>query len=153
MKRLLSVFFFLTLFTCSSYGKINYFDLKANDGVKAKITLDDLQALPSHSFSTATIYTPKSTFLGVKFSDFAKKYNLTGKTVRAFAWDDYSYSMPVDELLKYNVIIAYKRNGDYMSIDKLGPFAIVYPRDSHPELDQLDINAKTVWQLKRLEVK
>lgn len=153
MKRLFCAFFFLAFVTFSSYGMVNSFDLKTSDGGKIKVTLDDLQTLPSHSFSTATIYTPKSMFLGAKFSDFAKRYNLAGKTVRAFAWDDYSYSMPVDELLKYDVIIAYKRNGDYMSIDELGPFAIVYPRDSHPELDQLDINAKTVWQLKRLEVK
>lgn len=140
------------LIAFSSYGKIDYFSIKKNDGETVKVTLTDLKMLPEYSFSTATIYTPKSTFTGVKFSDFAKKYNLTGSTVRAFAWDEYSYSMPLDELFKYNAIIAYKKDGNYMDIEKLGPFAILYPRDLYPELDKLDINAKTIWQLKILKV-
>ncbi|MBJ7883318.1 hypothetical protein, partial [Gelidibacter salicanalis] len=76
-------------------------------------------------------------FTGVEFTSLAKEYGLTGNNVRAFAWDDYSYSMPAAELSKYKVIIAYKKNGELMDVSELGPFAIIYPRDSYPELNNI----------------
>ena len=73
--------------------------------------------------------------------------------MRAFAWDDYSYSMPIEEMIKFRVIVAYLRGGKPIDVGELGPFAIIYPRDQYPELNNLDVNAKTVWQVKRPEIK
>lgn len=143
----------LLAFSSFSYGAMDFFYVKLNDGSKIKVTLNDLRKLPSFSFKTSTNYTPPDIFLGVKVKDFAIKYNISGSTLRAFAWDDYSYSMPLDELYKYDAIIAYSKGGKDMNVTELGPFAIVYPRDSYPELSQLDVNAKTVWQIRLLEVK
>lgn len=53
--------------------------------------------------------------------------------------------------MKYNVILAYKKDGDYIDISELGPYAVIYPSESYPELKTLDVNAKTVWQIKTIE--
>lgn len=150
--KLLAVLWFV-LSHSQGFAAIDYFYIKKSDGSRITVRLEDLKSLPESSFKTSTAYTPEETFVGVSFADFAKKYAITGNTLRAYAWDDYAYSMPVAELYRYQVIIAWKRNGQMMSLSTLGPFALVYPRDQNPELNDMEVDAKTVWQLKELEIK
>lgn len=152
MKIKVWILFFICAYSGNVFS-LDYFYLYKQNGDKIKVTLKDLERLPEHSFITGTSYTLIETFTGVNFTDVAEHYHIKAPTVRVFAWDNYSYTMPVDELKKYNVLIAYKRNGTYMTLETLGPFAIVYPRDSITHLDGLDINAKTVWQTKIIEEK
>lgn len=132
---------------------IDFFIIKNSEGNEIKVTRKEMEELPQYSITTSTNFTPKSEFVGVKFKDIIDKYSLHGSKVRAYALDDYSFTLPIDEMKNYNVIIAYKKNGKYMSISELGPFSIIYPKDNFPELNNLSVNAKTVWQVKLLEVK
>ncbi|APS32547.1 MULTISPECIES: oxidoreductase [Serratia] len=143
----------LSLFSAPLYAAVDYFYLKPLDGEKIKITRQMLEAMPAHTIKTSTNFTPEDTFTGVEFAELVEAYHLKGQSVRAFAWDDYSYSMPIDEMIKYRVIVAYQRGGKPIDVGELGPFAIIYPRDGYAELNNLDVNAKTVWQVKRLELK
>lgn len=36
-------------------------------------------------------------------------------------------------------------------MSEMGPYAIIYPRDNYHELKTLEVNAKTVWQVKTIE--
>ncbi|TQO04788.1 UNVERIFIED_ORG: hypothetical protein FHU01_4374 [Citrobacter freundii] len=154
MKRFLLV---LCLFFCSFktgvvFAAQNSFLLK-NEGKKEYVFLDDLKKLPQYSFKTNTNYTDEDIFTGVKFEDFALKYGITGHKIRVFAWDGYSFSMSVGELKKYNVIIAYKKGGELMDAENLGPFALVYPRDLYADLNPVDADARTIWQMKEISVR
>jgi hypothetical protein len=151
MKILLSLclFFYCPIGICA----VDFFYLTETGKDKIKISLEDLKAMPTYSFKTSTNYTTEEIFLGVKIYDLVEKYKIEGKLIRAFAWDDYSYSMPIDEMIQYNVILAYQKGGVDMDIKSFGPFAIIYPRDIYPELSQRDVNAKTVWQIRLLEIK
>lgn len=142
----------LTLICFSTNADIHSFILEKKDSEKLSITTKDLEAMPVKVISTSTNFTDKSEFAGVSFRILVEKFKINGDTIRAFAWDDYSYSIPVKELLKYDVILAYKKNGKYMPTSDLGPYAIIYPRDENPELNSLDVNARTVWQIKRIKV-
>jgi len=123
------------------------------DGSKEiTISTEDLVKLPATSITTATNFTPKATFEGVTFTELLSKYSIKASSLRVYALDDYSYTLPVGELLKYHVILAYRKNGQLIPVSDLGPFAIIYPRDEHPELNKLEVNAKTVWQINRIEV-
>ncbi|MEN4591713.1 molybdopterin-dependent oxidoreductase [Pantoea agglomerans] len=123
------------------------------DGSKEiNISTEDLQKLPVTSITTATNFTPNSTFEGVTFAELLSKYSITASSLRVYALDDYSYTLPVGELLKYQVILAYRKNGQLIPVSDLGPFAVIYPRDQHQELNKLEVNAKTVWQINRIEV-
>lgn len=132
---------------------IDFFIIKNLEGNKIKVTRKEMEELPQYSITTSTNFTPKSEFVGVKFKDIINKYSLHGSKVRAYSLDDYSFTLPIDEMKNYNVLIAYKKDGEYMSISELGPFSIIYPKDNFPELNNLSVNAKTVWQVKLLEVK
>lgn len=155
-KRKLSKIYILSILlvfiSYSANAAIDYLYFKKG-GETIKITRHDLEVLPSHTIVTSTNFTKKNDFLGVKFKEILNKYKITATTVRAFAYDNYSFTLPIKELLDYEVILAYKKGGKYMELSDLGPFSIIYPRDSCPELDLLLVNAKTVWQIKTLEFK
>ncbi|MCW0314501.1 MULTISPECIES: molybdopterin-dependent oxidoreductase [Pantoea] len=126
---------------------------KLVDGNTVKtVSTADLEKMPTASITTGTNFTPKATFTGVPFQDFLNKYNVRAKALRFFALDEYSYTVPVDELLKYSAILAYRKNGKFMPVSDLGPYVVIFPRDEHPELPRADINAKTVWMISEVKV-
>ncbi|MCT2386549.1 molybdopterin-dependent oxidoreductase [Erwinia pyrifoliae] len=144
--------FFILSILFSSFGLAQEDTLVLiNQGTKINITTADLEKLPSLKIKTSTNFTPQSIFTGVKLSDLLKNYHVSSDVIRVFAWDDYSYTLPVAELLKYQVILAYKKNNEYMDMSEMGPYAIIYPRDIYHELKTLEVNAKTVWQVKTIE--
>lgn len=122
-----------------------------NKGIRVNITTTDLENMPSLEIKTATNFTPESVFTGVRLKDLLEAYHVSSGSIRVFALDDYSYTLPVAELLKYNVILAYKRDNNYIDISEMGPYVVIYPRDKYPELKTLDVNAKTVWQIGTIE--
>lgn len=145
------IFFFVSIFFSSLSSAQEDTLILVNKGIETVITTADLERLPSLTLKTTTNFTPQSVFVGVRFSDLLQNYQISSGMIRAFAWDDYSYTLPVAELIKYNVILAYKKDSKYMDISEMGPYAIIYPKDDHSELRTLDVNAKTVWQVKKIE--
>jgi hypothetical protein len=143
----------MLLISLNSYAEVDYLILKSPGHKQLKISRSELEKLPPYTITTSTNFTTKDTFVGAKVSDFIKNYEVTGSKIRAFSWDTYSFTLTIDEAVKYNAIIAYKKSGKYMNVSELGPFAIIYPRDENPELERLSVDAKTVWQVKMLEVK
>ncbi|MFV9671463.1 oxidoreductase [Pantoea sp. KXB25] len=122
-----------------------------NDSKEINVSTEDLLKLPVTSITTSTNFTPKATFEGVTFKELLSKYSITASSLRVYALDDYSYTLPVGELEKYHVILAYRKNDKVIPVSDLGPFAVIYPRDQNPELNKLEVNAKTVWQINRIE--
>jgi hypothetical protein len=111
-------------------------------------------ALPAHSISTSTSWTPKSTFTGPLLADILKKVGAYGDHVEVHTYDDYTYTVPVSDTNRYGVIIAYSMNGQRLTISDFGPLFMIYPRDTYPEeLTGALADAKFVWQIKALIVK
>lgn len=122
------------------------------DGNTVKtVSTADLEKMPVASITTGTNFTPKAKFTGVPFQDFLDKYGVKSKTLRFFALDEYSYTVPVNELLKYHAILAYQKNGKNLPVSDMGPYVVIFPRDEHPELSRADINAKTVWMISEVK--
>jgi hypothetical protein len=61
--------------------------------------------------------------------------------------------MPMEDVRKFGVILALKRDGEYMTVRDKGPLFIVYPFDSDPELKVQKYYSRSVWQVARIEVK
>ena len=76
-----------------------------------------------------------------------------GERLVAVALNDYSAELPMEDVAKYNVILALKRNGEYMPVRDKGPLFIVYPFDSNPDLKNQKFYSRSVWQLARIEVR
>jgi hypothetical protein len=113
-----------------------------------------LESLGAVSFETTTPwYSGPVTFEGVPLAKVLAAVGAKGETLTAVALNNYSAELPMEDAVKYNVILAYKRNGEYMSVREKGPLFIVYPYDSVPELKNQKFYSRSVWQLSRIEVR
>jgi hypothetical protein len=111
-------------------------------------------ALPAHSISTSTSWTPKSTFTGPLLADILKEVGAYGERIEVHTYDDYTYTLPVSDTDRYGVIVAYSMNGKRLRISDFGPLFLIYPRDAYPaELTGAATDAKFVWQIKALIIK
>lgn len=114
----------------------------------------ELLALPAHSITTSTTWTPRSTFTGPLLADILKTVGAHGTQLEFHTLDDYTYTVPVSDCDRYGVVVAYSMNGQRLKVSDFGPLFLIYPRDAHPdELAGASGDAKFVWQIKALIVK
>ena len=116
----------------------------------------DRAMLESLGMETITTTTPwhkgQVTFEGVAMTKVMDLVGAKGKTVKALALNDYATQIPMEDFAKFGVILALKRDGEYMPVRDKGPLFIVYPYDSKTELRSQSYYGRSAWQLKRLEV-
>jgi hypothetical protein len=123
-------------------------------GATYHFTEAQLLALPVHSITTATTWTPRSTFTGPLLADILKTVGAYGNEVEIHTLDDYTYTIPVSDCDRYGVVMAYSMNGRRLKISDFGPLFLMYPRDAFPdELKGASGDSKFVWQIKALIVK
>ena len=102
--------------------------------------------------TTTPWHTGPVRFEGVSLDQLMKTVGAEGRSVKATALDDYSATVPLEDFARHGVILALKRDGQYMAPDDQGPLFIIYPYDSNPELHSETYYARSVWQVKRLDV-
>jgi hypothetical protein len=112
-----------------------------------------LEGLGMVSFETTTPwYQGPVRFEGVPLVRLMGAVGATGQRIIAIALNDYSAEVPMEDAIKYNVILALKRDGEYMPVRDKGPLFVVYPFDSDPELKSQKFYSRSVWQISRIEV-
>ncbi len=92
-------------------------------------------------------------FEGVPLNKLMKQVGASGERAVVVALNDYSSEIPIEDFAKYNVILAIKRNGEYMPVRDKGPLFIIYPFDSNPELKSQTFYGRSVWQVAKIIVK
>jgi hypothetical protein len=113
-----------------------------------------LEALGMVTIETNTPwYNGPVKFEGVPLAKLMQSVGAAGDRVVAVALNDYSSEIPIEDFAKYNVILALKRDGEYMPVRDKGPLFIVYPYDHNPELRSQKFYSRSVWQIARLVVK
>jgi hypothetical protein len=113
-----------------------------------------LESLGMESFETTTPwYKGAVTFEGVPLKRLMDAVEAHGTRLVAVALNDYTAEVPMDDIRRFNVILALKRDGEYMPVRDKGPLFIVYPYDSNPELKSQKYYSRSVWQVKRIEVR
>ena len=117
----------------------------------------DREMLESLGMETITTTTPwhkgQVTFEGVAMTKVMDLVGAKGKTVKALALNDYATQIPMEDFAKFGVILALKRDGEYMAVRDKGPLFVVYPYDSDPELKSQKFYSRSAWQVKSLIVK
>ncbi|WP_262269052.1 molybdopterin-dependent oxidoreductase [Microvirga yunnanensis] len=103
--------------------------------------------------TTTPWYDGKVKFEGVSLDKLMKQVEAKGERVSVVALNDYATEIPTADFAKFNVILALKRDGEYMSVRDKGPLFIVYPYDSNPELKSQTYYARSAWQVAKIEVK
>ncbi|KLK94166.1 oxidoreductase [Microvirga vignae] len=113
-----------------------------------------LEALGTVSFETETPwYSETVKFEGVPLAKLMQHVGAKGEHIVVTALNDYSSDIPFADIMKYNVILAMKQNGQYMSVRDKGPLFIVYPFDSDPQLKHQTYYGRSVWQVYKIAVK
>jgi hypothetical protein len=103
--------------------------------------------------TTTPWYTGPVKFEGVSLDKLMKLVGASGERVDVVALNDYSSEIPIADFAKYNVILALKRNGEYMPVKDKGPLFVIYPFDSMPELKSQTYYGRAVWQVAKIIVK
>lgn len=119
----------------------------------AQFDRDMLVALGMTGIETTTAWTDGvQSFEGVLARAVLERVGARGRTVIATALNDFVAPIPMDELEKYDVILAMVMNGQQMKVSDKGPLWVVYPRNDHAELQDPKLNDRWVWQLRSLTV-
>jgi|SRR5215207_3023472 len=113
-----------------------------------------LEAIGMVTIETTTPwYSGAVKFEGVPLEKLMKQVDATGQRAVIVALNDYSSEIPIEDFSKYGVILALKRNGEYMPVRDKGPLFIIYPFDSDPELKSQTFYGRSVWQVAKIVVK
>ena len=112
-----------------------------------------IEALGWHGFTTKTPwYDAPMQFDGVTMASLMGAVGASGETVVATALNDYETRIPTSDFTTFDVILALKRDGEYMPVRDKGPLFIIYPFDSDPALQSQKYYGRCAWQLSRLTV-
>lgn len=115
---------------------------------------EDLAGFDLHEVVTETPWTEGATsFRGVLVRDLLPSLSGDGGTVVATALNDYSVEIPVDDFFRYDVILAMTRDGEDLTIRDRGPLWIIYPWRDEPSLRNELYYSRSIWQLRKIEVK
>ena len=131
-------------------GQVEEFN---TDNKEAHFDLALLQSYPVTTIRTDTPWTDGVIeFEGVLLRDLLPSVKSSGQKLIAEAINDYFVTIPVEDVLMYDAIIAYKKDGKLMSIRDKGPLWIIYPWRDNPDLKTELHHSRSVWQLISLRV-
>jgi hypothetical protein len=125
---------------------------------QAVCNITGLQALPQRELVTSL---PPSLgqagahhWLGVSLRLLAERMGGgPGSVLQLAALNDYAVTVPWSDLVRYDPIVAYQRNGLALSVREKGPMMLIYPFDAYPELHAQQYLNRSIWQLHAITVK
>ena len=124
-----------------------------NADASARFDQAMLEGLPRATQRTATPWTSgPQVFEGVLLRSLLAAVGATGTTLTLRAINDYEVEIPVADVHRFPVLLAYAQNGRPMPVRERGPLWVIYPLDSYGELQTPVIHARMIWQLKRIVV-
>jgi hypothetical protein len=124
---------------------------KENAPGQADFDLDMLRAMPAVKFSTSTPWTEGTAeFEGVLMQTLMDAVAAKGKVIKATALNDYIADVDIKTTIEAGAILAYRMNGEYISVRDKGPLWIMFPFDEKPALKAEPIYSQSVWQLRNM---
>lgn|SRR5690606_23914247 len=126
---------------------------KTNVGDTAQFDRGMLEAMGLETVETTNPwYDGRVRFDGVSMKKLMAAVGAKGTKVTAVALNDYVSSLPIEDFDKFNVILAMKRDGNYMAVRDKGPLFIIYPYDSDSQLQSQTYYTRSAWQVAKLIV-
>ena len=121
-------------------------------GQERSFTREEFEAMGLSSLTTRTPWNQDPVeFSGVRLSTFLKQVGATGRALRVTALNDYVTTIPVEDV-RYDPILATRRNGKTMAIRDKGPIFIIYPFDDDKSLNSELYFSRCAWQVKSIQV-
>lgn len=127
--------------------------LAPNQVRQAEFDMAMLERLAQTSFTTRTPwYAQARRFTGPLLRDVLAAAGASGTQLQLSSLNDYRVTMPVDDALRFDVILARLVDGQPMAVRDKGPLFVIYPFDSHAELRSVVYYSRCAWQLRSIEV-
>ncbi|MEY4755090.1 MAG: hypothetical protein RJA44_2765 [Pseudomonadota bacterium] len=127
---------------------------RGNAAGKAEFDMDMLAALPQHSYTTPTPWYPQERkFTGPLLRDVLAAAGAKGKTLSAVALNDYKVELPVEDVQRFEVVLARLLDDKPMPVREKGPLFIIYPFHTDSSLRSERYYGRCAWQLKTLDVR
>lgn len=112
-----------------------------------------IEKLPQQNFSAQTPWSKSPIrFTGPLLRDLLAAVKASGSSIKAVAINDYQTVIPLSDAAKFDMIVAYKMDGELIPVRTKGPLFIVYPFDSKSELRSATYYERSAWQLKSLAI-
>ena len=125
-----------------------------NSGDTAVFDLAMMEGLGAVEITTGTIWTEgEQVFVGVPLATLLTRLGAEGTVVAASALNDYTIEIPMADAVEDGPILAYRQNGQALSVRDKGPLWLIYPYDDNPDYQTEVIYARSIWQLARMEVR
>ena len=124
-----------------------------NRGPDAVFDLPMLERLPQLTHRTKTPWhSGVRRFTGPFIRDVLRASAAQGQTLRMTALNDYRVDVPMDDVQRWDVIMARLLDDRPMSVRDKGPLFVMYPFDDHTELRTTLYFSRCAWQLRSIEV-
>jgi hypothetical protein len=122
-------------------------------GGEINLTLAEIEAMGSARIVTTTPWHDgRTTFEGVPMARFLEAVGAHGTSAYVQALNDFSIDIPLSDLTRFDAIMAFKTDGNYMEIADKGPLFIVFPYDDVEEVRNALFYARSVWQIHSIEI-
>ena len=130
-------------------------EVQLGPGAIIGFTLEGLRALPLTEFETSTVWTQGvDSYAGVLLLDLLHHIGHTPVrgAVNVRALDGYSAGIDATLITDQAPLLSFLRNGSPMSVRDQGPVWLIFPYDHNPAFRTESIYAKSVWQVRSIEV-
>lgn len=152
-RRLLALFALLASFVPMAQAAGPILTVSGPSAARKDFDLAALDALPQLEVRTTNPWVKAPvTYRGPLLRTVLEAASAKGQQVKATALNDYRIQLPVDDAMKYDVILATRANGQVLSVRDKGPIFVVYPFDARPELKHSAYYERSIWQVRSLQV-
>lgn len=128
-------------------------DGNLSGGKPLDFTIAELEALGTKTIKTGTPWHDGVvTFEGVPMTVLMKHVGADGDNAAILALNNYRTDVPLSDFEQYGVILATKKNGEYMPISDKGPLFVIYPFDDNPELQSEVYFSRSAWQVRSITI-
>jgi hypothetical protein len=124
-----------------------------NAGELAVFDAAMLNALQVHEITTKSPW--KKTvmrFTGPSIRTLLKAVGAQGTSLKLSALDKYEATMPMDDVTKFDPVLALRVDGVALTVRTQGPVLVMYPFDNVPAINTDLFAGRAVWQLQRIVV-
>jgi hypothetical protein len=119
----------------------------------AEFDMAMLEALPGRMAKVTTPWAEGvNAFQGPLARAVLEAVGAQGTKLKVTALNDYSAEVPAEDFIKFDVILALKKNDAYLPVRNQGPIFVIYPFDTNPSLYNEVYFGRSVWQVKSIEV-
>ncbi|WP_162302958.1 molybdopterin-dependent oxidoreductase [Buttiauxella sp. 3AFRM03] len=120
------------------------------------ISKNEMSKFERASIITTTPWTEsnkKIHFEGVSLMRILKYVGAHGRVLKMHALNDYTVDIPIQDVQRYDILLASSMDGKNLEVKNFGPYFIIYPLDTYKdEINMPKYLSRFIWQVDEITV-